>query len=114
MHEGMGALAPPATGEMGAERELRVVVEPVMRPTQRHDAVGVIATAVLAWHEMSRIDWRAIADDAVQLRDLRALLLRRRDERGSDESGRPPDARLRLPAFRPRLQPAAGMLHALP
>lgn len=76
--------AGPPAAEVKAERELRMVVQAMVRPAERDDAVGVVATTSPSWHNVSRIDGRALADHASEARDLGPLRRRRRYERRPD------------------------------
>ena len=80
----MRLLPPPLARQIHREPELPVVVQPVMRPAERHDAVRVTAAAVLPWHDVRRIHGRAPADQARERGDLRALRRRRRHQRRPD------------------------------
>lgn len=99
----MGALSPEAASDVRQECQLASVVLTVMRPAQRDDAVGVVASAGETRHEMRRIDRRPPVHDAVQPGDLLARGAGRRHQRGWDESG--PRQRPRFTALRPVPRP---------
>ena len=83
MGAGVGELSVEAAGaaQPGPEVEAVLVVGAMARAAERHDAVGVVAAAVLARYDVRGIDGPAAADQAVAPADLRPLRLRRRHER---------------------------------
>jgi hypothetical protein len=74
-------LRPEARLEKGQQVELAPVVGPVVAAAERHYAVGVVAAAQRARHQVGRVDRALPADDAALAGDLGALLLRRLAER---------------------------------
>jgi hypothetical protein len=60
----MCELGATARLELGEQVELSAVVQPVVRPAQRDAAVGVVAAAERARHEMCRVDRPLAADEA--------------------------------------------------
>ena len=96
---GVGELAVEAAGaaQPRPQVEAVLVVRAVAGAAERHDAVGVVASAVLARDDVRRIDGLAPADQAVAPADFRPLGLRSWDERErpdrtAPQRGTPPHA----------------------
>lgn len=83
----MSEFALPFASEMRSETQLPVVVQPMMRPAQRNNAVGLIATALRSWDQVRGVYRRAAADQARELDDLLPLRRRRGHQRESEQRG---------------------------
>jgi hypothetical protein len=62
MHPSMGPFAAERAADVRQQRELAVVVEAMVRSTQRDHAIGVRAAAEALRHKMGRVDRRSTAD----------------------------------------------------
>jgi excisionase family DNA binding protein len=76
----MSPLTTPAASDVRGEGQLSRVIQAMVRPTQRDDAIGVIASARSPRHEMRRIDGPPTADETGKSSDLPPLRLRRRHQ----------------------------------
>jgi hypothetical protein len=66
-------LRPVERFEVQQQVELAAVVAPMVYPTERHDAVGVVAAAQRARYQVGRVDRTATADEAAQACNLGPL-----------------------------------------
>jgi hypothetical protein len=71
--------------EMRQQVELPAVVAPMVHPAERHDAVGVVAAAQRARHQVGRDDRALATDDAPLAGDPGALLVGRRADGNAPE-----------------------------
>jgi hypothetical protein len=93
MRERVGKLGPAGRLEVRQQVKLAAVIRAVAASAERHHAIGLVAAAERARHQVRRVDRPAAAHKAPLAGHLGPLLLRGRADRAAPERGAAPEPR---------------------